>query len=176
MFWAAGTLATQGEQMPRQWLARVIAVLWMFTGVVFVAFYTAQLAATLTVQQIQGGINGPDDLQGRRVATISGSTAAAYLRELRALVHEVSRIDEAHQALLNKDVDAVVFDAPVLLYYAATDGKGRVHMVGSLFRKEDYGIVFLPNNPLRKQVNDALLILREEGTYQQLYDKWFAIK
>src|SRR5215210_3929168 len=40
MFWAAGTLATQADQMPRQWLARVIAVLWMFTAVVFVAFYT----------------------------------------------------------------------------------------------------------------------------------------
>ena len=49
MFWAAGTLATQGEQMPRQWLARVVSVLWMFTAVVFVAFYTAQLTATLTV-------------------------------------------------------------------------------------------------------------------------------
>jgi hypothetical protein len=31
----------------------------MYTGVVFVAFYTAQLAATLTVQQIKAGISGP---------------------------------------------------------------------------------------------------------------------
>ena len=176
MYWAAGTLATQGEQMPRQWLARVIAVLWMFTGVVFVAFYTAQLAATLTVQQIQGGINGPDDLQGRKVATTRGSTTAAFLREVNAQVHEVSRIDEAYQALLSKDVDAVVFDAPVLLYYAANEGKGRLHMVGSIFRKEDYGIVFQQNSPLRKQVNNVLLSLREDGTYQQLYDKWFASK
>jgi polar amino acid transport system substrate-binding protein len=176
MYWAAGTLATQGEQMPRQWLARVIAVLWMFTGVVFVAFYTAQLAATLTVQQIQGGINGPDDLQGRKVATTRGSTAAAFLREINAQVLEVSKIDEAYQALLNKEADAVVFDAPVLLYYAANEGKGQVHMVGPIFRKEDYGIVFQPSNPLRKQVNNVLLALREDGTYQQLYDKWFAVK
>lgn len=176
MYWAAGTLATQGEQMPRQWLARVVAVLWMFTGVVFVAFYTAQLAATLTVQQIQGGINGPDDLQGRKVATTRGSTAAGALPELKAQVHEVSRIEEAYQALLSKKVDAVVFDAPVLLYKAANDGKGVVQLVGSPFRKEDYGIVFQQNSALRKQVNNALLTLREDGTYQQLYDKWFASK
>jgi polar amino acid transport system substrate-binding protein len=176
MFWAAGTLATQGEQMPRQWMARVISVLWMFTGVVFVAFYTAQLAATLTVQQIQGGINGPDDLQGKRVASTRGSTAAAHLRELKAQVHEVAQISEAYEALLNKDVDAVVFDAPVLLYYAANEGKGRVHMVGTPFRKEDYGIVFQANSQLRRQVNNALLALREDGTYQRLYDKWFAVK
>jgi len=176
MYWAAATLATQAEQAPRHWLARVITVLWMFTGVVFVAFYTAQLAATLTVQQIQGGINGPDDLQGKRVATTKGSTAAAAARELRAQVHEVTRIEEAYQALHDKQVDAVVFDAPVLLYYAAKDGKGRVHMVGTPFRKEDYGIVFQRDNPLRKQVNIALLALREDGTYQQLYDKWFTSK
>jgi len=176
MYWAAATLATQAEQAPRHWLARVVTVLWMFTGVVFVAFYTAQLAATLTVQQIQGGINGPDDLQGKRVATTRGSTAAAALRELRAQVHEVARIEEAYQALHDKQVDAVVFDAPVLLFYAAKEGKGRVHMVGSAFRKEDYGIVFQRNHPLRKQVNVALLTLREDGTYQQLYDKWFAAK
>jgi polar amino acid transport system substrate-binding protein len=34
--------------------------------------------------------------------------------------------------------------------------------------------VFPRNNPLRKQVNIALLALREDGTYQKLYDKWFA--
>jgi ABC-type amino acid transport substrate-binding protein len=33
---------------------------------------------------------------------------------------------------------------------------------------------FPRNSPLRKQVNVALLALREDGTYQQRYDKWFA--
>jgi polar amino acid transport system substrate-binding protein len=176
LFWAASTLATQGEQMPRHWLARVVALLWMFTGVVFVAFYTAQLSATLTVQQIQGSINGPDDLVGKKVATTRGSTAAAALRGLRANVDEVADISDAYKALADKDVDAVVFDSPVLLYYAANGGKGSVQLVGLPFRKEDYGIVFQPNNPLRRRVNTALLQLREEGAYQRIYDKWFAVK
>jgi polar amino acid transport system substrate-binding protein len=49
----------------------------MFTAVVFVAYFTAGLTATLTVQQIQGVINGPEELPGRRVGTTRGSTAAA---------------------------------------------------------------------------------------------------
>ena len=99
MFWSAATLATQAENQPRQWLARVVAVFWMFTGIVFVALYTAQLAATLTVQQIQGGINGPDDLAGRKVATTRGSTAANVVRDLRAQVVEFAGIGEAYEAL-----------------------------------------------------------------------------
>jgi polar amino acid transport system substrate-binding protein len=88
----------------------------------------------------------------------------------------VSKIDNPYQALLNKDADAVVFDAPVLLYAAANENKGRVHMVGTIFRKEDYGIVFRQGSPLRKLVNNELLSLRGDGTYQQLYDEWFTGK
>jgi polar amino acid transport system substrate-binding protein len=176
LYWAASTLATQAEQAPRNWIARGVTVLWMFTAIVFVAFYTAQLTANLTVARLEGGINGPEDLPGKTVATTKGSTGATAARLLRAEVLEVERIEEAYKALLEKRADAVVFDAPVLLFYAAKEGKGRVQMVGSPFRKEDYGIVFPRNHPLRKQVNIALLGLREDGTYQQIYDKWFAGK
>ena len=173
MFWAASTLATQSEQMPRHWLARSVAVIWMFVGVVFVAFYTAQLSASLTAQKIQGAISGPEDLGGRRVAATSGSTAAAALRDLNANVVEVTRINQAYDLLNDNQIDAVVFDSPILLYYAAHDGRGRVHVIGEPFRKEDYGIVFATGSPLQKRVNNALLVLREDGTYQRIYDKWF---
>jgi polar amino acid transport system substrate-binding protein len=173
LWWAAGTLATQADQMPRQWLARVVAVLWMFTSVVFVAYYTAQLTAALTVEQIQGDINGPDDLPGKRVATTRGSTAAAFLQEEHARVQEFGTVDAAFQALLGNTADAVVFDAPVILYFAGHDGKGRVQTAGPVFRKEDYGIVFAEGSPLRKRVDRALLELRESGAYAQILQKWF---
>ncbi len=173
MWWAAGTLATQAEQMPRHWFARVLAILWMFVGVVFVAYYTAQLTASLTVQQIRGAISGPDDLPGKRVATTRGSTAADYLRSRRVDLTEVEQISDAYKLLLDKQVDAVVFDAPELSYYAGHDGKGKVQLVGPVFRKENFGIVFPADSHLRKDVDRALLALREDGTYQRLEETWF---
>ncbi|MGZ3298837.1 MAG: transporter substrate-binding domain-containing protein, partial [Asticcacaulis sp.] len=80
-FWGLGTLATQADSMPRHWASRIVAVLWMFTSVVFVAFYTATLTASLTVQQFRSEINGPDDLPGKTVGTVSGTTSAEYLRD-----------------------------------------------------------------------------------------------
>ncbi|HEV2154956.1 transporter substrate-binding domain-containing protein [Bradyrhizobium sp.] len=173
MFWAAGTLATQADQMPRHWVARIVAVLWMFTGVVFVAFYTAQLTASLTVQQIKGPINGPRDLVGKPVGTTRGSTAAVYLNEAKAQVLEFEKVDDLFNALLNQEIDAVVFDAPVLHYYETHDGRGLAKIVGAVFHKEDYGIVFPTGSPLRKHVNEALLALRENDTYQRIYEEWF---
>lgn len=173
VWWAAGTLATQGESMPRSWLARLFAILWMFVGIIFVAYYTAQLTASLTVEQIQGAINGPDDLPGKKVGTTKGSTSAAWLEQNKINVVPFDKIGDAYTALGKKQVDAVVFDAPVLLYYANHDGKGRVSVVGTPFRKEDYGIVFQRGSAWRKRVDGALLAIREDGTYQQLHDKWF---
>ncbi len=129
MWWAASTLATQAEQMPRHWLSRVLAVLWMFVGVVFVAYYTAQLTAQLTVQEIRGAISGPGDLPGKKVATTHGSTAAAWLKQQKAQVTEVEAIADAYAALRDGSVDAVVFDSPVLLSYAAKEGQGHVRVV-----------------------------------------------
>ena len=173
MFWAAGTLATQADQTPRHWMARIVAVLWMFTGVVFVAFYTAQLTASLTVQQIRGPINSPQDLIGKSVGTTRGSTAAVYLNEVKAKRLEFEKVDDLYNALLNQQVDAVVFDSPALLYYATHDGRGLARIVGNVFHNEDYGIVFPTGSPLRKHVNEALLALRESDAYQRIYEEWF---
>jgi len=123
-YWALSTLTTQAEAMPRQWLARTLSVLWMFTGVVFVAFYTAQLTTTLTVEQIRGAIEGPDDLPNKQVATVAHGLAVDYLREHHAQVQEFSTTDQMFKALLDNKVDAVVAGAPILRYYAAHEGKG----------------------------------------------------
>ena len=172
-WWAASTLATQADQMPRAALARMIAVVWMFMSVVFIAYFTAAVTSSLTVQQLRGDINSPEDLPGKRVASVKGSTSAEYLRQHNLGPVEFVKIEEAYQALQNGQIDAVVYDAPVLLFYAAHEGKSKVQTVGAIFRKENYGIVFPSNSPYRKPVNEALLKLKENGTYDQLYTKWF---
>jgi len=173
MWWAAGTIGAQADEMPRSPVGRFVAIVMMFVGVAFVAFFTAALTSALTVQQLRGDIQGPEDLPGKRVATTANSTADAYLRKSRARVVTVPTIEKAYQALAAKQVEAVVFDAPVLMYYAANGGNGRVQVVGPLFNKEDYGIALRTGSPLRKPINGALLSLQESGAYQALYDKWF---
>jgi polar amino acid transport system substrate-binding protein len=173
LVWATTALVSQVQQMPRQWIARVFGLLWMFAGVVFIALYTAQLTATLTVQEIRGTINGPSDLPGKKVATLVGSTSAAFLREIKADVQEYPTVEDMYQALAEKKADAVLFSSPTLLNYAAHEGAGKVKLVGPEFRKSDLGIVLQLNSPLRKKINAVLLQMREDGTYNEIYDKWF---
>ncbi|MGL4636829.1 MAG: transporter substrate-binding domain-containing protein [Beijerinckiaceae bacterium] len=174
IWWATG--AAHGQQLdhPKSPVGRGIAAVSIFISVIFIAFFTANVTTALTVQQLKGDINGPEDLPGKKVATVTGSTAAAYLRNNNAAVIENATIAGAIAQLMNKQADAVVFDAPVLLYFAAQEGKGKVNVVGNIFRKEAYGILFPQESPLRKPVNEALLKLKENGTYDIIYRKWFA--
>lgn len=173
LYWGISSLTSQAQTMPHQWVARVISNFWMFVGVVFVALYTAQLTATLTVQQIRGAIEGPGDLPGKQIATVAGTTAVNYLREHNAQVQEFTTSDQMFKALLEKKVDAVVSAAPLLQFYAAHEGKGLVKTVGPEFDTAPVAIMVQLDSPLRKKINLALIALRENGTYQQIYDKWF---
>jgi polar amino acid transport system substrate-binding protein len=172
-WWAAATLATQADQMPKSAAARVAAIVWMFSSVVFIAYFTAGVTSSLTLQQLRGDIKGPEDLPGKRVASVKGSTSMEYLRQHNVEPAEFAKVEDAYQALQQDQADAVVYDSPVLLYYASHEGKGKVQVVGPIFRKENYGIVVPDQSLLRKRVNEALLKLRENGTYDQLYKKWF---
>ena len=172
-YWGLATLAAQAEVMPRQWLARGLSIFWLFVSVVFIASYTAQLTTTLTVEQIRGAIEGPDDLPGKQIATLASSPAVDYLREQHAQVQEFSTPDQLFKALLDGKVDAVVSPAPVLLYYAAHDGKGRVKVVGPEFDSRSLAVLVQLDSPLRKKIDRALVTLREDGTYRQIYEKWF---
>jgi polar amino acid transport system substrate-binding protein len=176
MYWAVSGLTSQAQAMPHQWVARLFLVFWMFAGVVFVAFYTAQLTTTLTVRQIQGSIGGPDDLMGKQVAALSNTVAIDYLRSHNIPFQEFKLPGPMLQALQTKQVDAIVFNAPILLYYAAHEGKGLVRIVGPEFYVSPVAFGFQLDSPLRRKVNQALLALRDDGTYQRIYDKWFGVQ
>lgn len=46
-------------------------------------------------------------------------------------------------------------------------------MVGPEFDTAPLAIMFQLDSPLRRKVDGALVTLRENGTYQRLFDKWF---
>jgi polar amino acid transport system substrate-binding protein len=174
LWWATG--AAHGQQLdhPKSGVGRAMSAISVVVSVIFIAFFTANVTTVLTIQQLRGDINSLDDLKGRRVATTANSSSAEFLRSRELTLVTAPTLPQVYELLLEKKVDAVVFDAPVLLYHAANEGRGQVEVVGSMFRRENYGILFPQNSTLRKPVNEALLKLRENGTYDILYRKWFS--
>jgi polar amino acid transport system substrate-binding protein len=99
--------------------------------------------------------------------------AARYLTDNGLAFVGVERIEEAYKLLDQDKIDAVVYDAPVLLYHALTTGRGKTQVVGRILQQEHYGIALPTGSPLRAPINEALLAIEQDGTYDALCAKWF---
>jgi polar amino acid transport system substrate-binding protein len=174
-WWAGKTLGSAdfGEKEPQRPIGRLFALLWMFTGIIIIANFTAAVSSQLTVDRIEGRIKGVQDLPGKSVLTVAGTTADAWLTQQGIAHGTVDRIESAYPQLLDERVDAVVFDAPVLLRWTATASGGRARTVGSVFNPEPYGIALPEGSELREAINASLLELAGDGTTQRLRTKWF---
>jgi len=121
-------------------------------------------------------IEGIEDLEGKTIATRLGSTSSAYIKENieGADPSEFEQLDQAYLAVENGSADAVLYDDPNVRYYIQTAGEDKLKVVGDLYQAEDYGIAVTKGKPeLVEAINDALATLRENGTYDELYEKWF---
>ncbi|MFL1403917.1 transporter substrate-binding domain-containing protein [Marinobacter sp. M1N3S26] len=117
-----------------------------------------------------------DGLEGKKVGTKIGSTSYDYL------VQELEDDDgvtpypgssDMYMALMSRSVDAVFYDAPNVGYFAKTKGKGEVKTVGPLYEGQQYGIALVDGSEWVDEVNEALASMKEDGTYKEIYEKWF---
>ncbi|MFC3612221.1 transporter substrate-binding domain-containing protein [Lutimaribacter marinistellae] len=175
-FWWALNLVVNGgfeERVPRTAFGRVFGVILVISSLFIVSVFTAKITSVMTVNAITGTINTVNDLYGQRVATISGSTAAGFLERREIDYAAYDGLEPMIADFEDGALDAVVFDAPILSYYATHEGRETASMAGPVFLRENYGILFPTGSALREDVNRALLQLREDGTYDRIYRKWF---
>jgi ABC-type amino acid transport substrate-binding protein len=175
IWWAVVTVTTvgYGDKTPKGRMGRFFALIWILAGYFVFAYFTASVTSTVTLQELQGSISGPQDLYDKKVATVEKSPAADYLNAQGISTVKLENIETACHLLETGKVDAVVYDAPVLQHYAVQRGKGKVKVVGLIFQEQSYGIALQFNSPYRETINIALLRLVENGIYKEIHDKWF---
>lgn len=175
-FWWALNLVVNGgfeERQPRSFFGRIFGVILVVSSLFVVSVFVAKITAVMTVDAIQGSVNSVNDLYGKRVGTIGGSTTAAYLEDRDLDFASFEDLDALVIAFEEGKMDAAVFDAPVLAFYASHEGRDVAQMVGAPFRRESYGFALPSGSPLVEPINRVLLRLREDGTYDRLHRKYF---
>lgn len=134
----------------------------------------------IAVRNDNTDINSTDDLKGKKLAAQTGTIGAAYCDKVQAEdpstnVKMFKDIGEAFMELKKGGVDAVVNDHPVTLNYILTTEDANIKMVGEIFSADDkYGIaVKKGNTELLNMLNEGLAKIKENGTYDQIYKKYF---
>lgn len=102
-------------------------------------------------------------------------TTNYYVAEELVGIDRVTAYDQfgtAVQALINGDVDAVMIDNVAGIGYVGVNAD-KVKITGGPVASEELGFIFGQGSQLTPAVNASLESLREDGTLDELFDKWF---
>ena len=120
-------------------------------------------------------INSVEDLSGATVGAQDGTTGEAFANDETdaAQVRPFPNGAAAIAAVVNGQVEASIVDAPVA-EEAASKGQAGFEIPTNIPTGEYYGFAFAKNTPnLLAAVNGALSDLIEDGTYEELFRKYF---
>jgi ABC-type amino acid transport substrate-binding protein len=169
LWWAAVTLTTvgYGDKAPKTRTGRLLAVIWMFSAIILIALFTAQVTTALTVSHLSGRIRGPADLPHVKVGTIEGSPPQAALRsQLGVKAQGFPSFREGLDAVDRGTIDAFVSIEPVLRYEVATTYAGRLTVAGAPFLRFDYVFALPLGSELRKPINRSILSFIETNEWR----------
>ncbi|AZT84960.1 amino acid ABC transporter substrate-binding protein [Marinobacter sp. NP-4(2019)] len=130
----------------------------------------------ILVREDNDSVKTMEDLNGQKIGTKIGSTSYDYLTRTLDQNDGVTPYpgsSDMYMALMSRAVDAVFYDAPNVGYFASTKGQGKVKTVGPLYEGQQYGIALKKGSEWLDEVNEALASIKEDGTYKEIYEKWF---
>ncbi|XP_076271906.1 glutamate ionotropic receptor NMDA type subunit 2 [Rhynchophorus ferrugineus] len=187
LVWAVLFQAAVHVDSPRGFTSRFMTNVWAMFAVVFLAIYTANLAAFMITREEFFEFSGIDDHRLCRpyshkplikFSTIqwshTDSTLAKYFREMHAYMRQFNKttVLEGVTAVLSGEMDAFIYDGTVLDYLTSQDEDCRLLTVGSWYAMTGYGLAFPRNSKYLKMFNKRLLDFRENGDLERLRRYW----
>ena len=169
-WWAAVTMTTvgYGDKTPRTLGGRMVALIWMFTAVLMVSSFTAAIAASLTVGDLEGAVRNARDLNHARIVTVTGTTSEQYLQDRRFRFVARDSTEAALADLAQGQCDAVLYDAPVLRYLISRDYPRRLEVLPGIFERQYYALGLTPQSPLRETVNLSLMETLSQSSWEDV--------
>ncbi len=144
-------------------------------------------AVTTYVEEIRiavkanSGITSLNQLNGKKVATTTGTTSVQLLRKHERATgvnfEEVFGKDHADSFLLLESgrADAFVMDGSILAgNIANAKNPADFRIVGEVIAVEPIAIMMRKDDPtFKKAVDDSIIKMMKDGTLTKLWDKWF---
>ena len=144
-------------------------------------------AVTTYVEEVRiavranSGITSLNQLNGKKVATTTGTTSVQLLRKHEKAAgvdfNEVFGKDHADSFLLLESgrADAFVMDGSILaLNIANSKNPADYKIVGEVIAVEPIAIMLRKDDPeFKKAVDDSIKTMMKDGTLNKMWDKWF---
>jgi polar amino acid transport system substrate-binding protein len=131
-------------------------LMWVSLGIVGLIY--GNITTALTVSELQNDITDIQELRKVKVGTINGTTSANFLKENDVKYISFDNIEEALDAMNNSELNAFVYDSPILKYYSSKSKYKDIKVMEQPNTKEMYGFATsLENSNLTNKLNPSIL-------------------
>ncbi|KAJ8251731.1 hypothetical protein GJAV_G00224520 [Gymnothorax javanicus] len=174
---------------PKGTTSKIMVLVWAFFAVIFLASYTANLAAFMIQEQYIDTVSGLSDKKFQkpqeqyppfRFGTVPNGSTERNIRSNYPEMHShmvkynQRGVEDALNSLKTGKLDAFIYDAAVLNYMAGKDEGCKLVTIGSgkVFATTGYGIALQKDSPWKRLIDLALLQFLADGDTQKLQTVW----
>uniref|UniRef100_A0A3B4ZWI1 Glutamate receptor n=1 Tax=Stegastes partitus TaxID=144197 RepID=A0A3B4ZWI1_9TELE len=174
---------------PKGTTSKIMVLVWAFFAVIFLASYTANLAAFMIQEQYIDTVSGLSDKKFQkpqeqyppfRFGTVPNGSTERNIRSNYPEMHShmvkynQKGVEDALNSLKTGKLDAFIYDAAVLNYMAGKDEGCKLVTIGSgkVFATTGYGIALQKDSRWKRPIDLALLQFLADGDTQKLQTVW----
>ncbi|KAM6050357.1 glutamate receptor ionotropic, NMDA 2C [Chlamydotis macqueenii] len=176
---------------PKGTTSKIMVLIWAFFAVIFLASYTANLAAFMIQEQYIDTVSGLSDRKFQkpqeqyppfRFGTVPNGSTERNIRSNYPDMHthmvkyNQRSVEDALTSLKMGKLDAFIYDAAVLNYMAGKDEGCKLVTIGSgkVFATTGYGIALQKDSHWKRAIDLALLQFLGDGETQKLETVWLS--
>ncbi|KAF5904468.1 glutamate receptor ionotropic, NMDA 2D-like, partial [Clarias magur] len=191
LLWALVFNNSVPVENPKGTTSKIMVLVWAFFAVIFLASYTANLAAFMIQEEYIDTVSGLSDKKFQhpteqypplKFGTVPNGSTEKNIRSNYPDMHHYmikynqKGVEEAITNLKTGKLDAFIYDAAVLNYMARKDEGCKVMTIGSgkVFATTGYGIALIKNSRWKRPLDLALLQLVGDDEIEMLERLWLS--
>ncbi|XP_071657174.1 glutamate receptor ionotropic, NMDA 2D [Patagioenas fasciata] len=191
LLWALVFNNSVPVQNPRGTTSKILVLVWAFFAVIFLASYTANLAAFMIQEEYVDTVSGLSDRKFQRpheqypplkFGTVPNGSTEKNIRSNYPAMHSYMvkfnqrRVEDALQHLKSGKLDAFIYDAAVLNYLARKEEGCKLVTIGAgrVFASTGYGIGLRRGSRWKRPLDLALLQLLGDDELELLERLWLS--
>uniref|UniRef100_A0A672LQR0 Glutamate receptor n=1 Tax=Sinocyclocheilus grahami TaxID=75366 RepID=A0A672LQR0_SINGR len=191
LLWALVFNNSVPVENPKGTTSKIMVLVWAFFAVIFLASYTANLAAFMIQEEYIDTVSGLSDKKFQhptdqypplKFGTVPNGSTEKNIRSNYPDMHQYMikynqrSVEDAISHLKTGKLDALIYDAAVLNYMARKDEGCKVMTIGSgkVFATTGYGIALIKNSRWKRPLDLALLQLVGDDEIEMLERLWLS--